>query len=148
MILQPLVENAVIHGAEPLTRPVEVRARAFRKDGRLVLEVADNGLGMPEEVAEAIRSGEFNGDGQSLGLQSVLQRLQAEFGDHLLVEATSQPDEGTCIRLVLPLHNYHAEQPAVPSRHEMPLAHGLGNQIDLNDVRIRKAAPDSMIILE
>lgn len=134
MILQPLVENAIIHGAEPITRPVTISVKAYRADGRLVLEVADNGCGMPPEIVDAIRSGNLDGDGQSLGIQNVLQRLHSEYDERFTILVSSEADAGTQIRLLIRLG-----PDAVSSKtsHVMitSLASGDGNQFDLDGMR-------------
>jgi ligand-binding sensor protein len=103
MVLQPLVENAVIHGAEPLTRTVTVVIRAYRQGGYVVLEVADDGVGMPMEIVEAINSLRF-AKKNSLGLQNVIQRLIGEYGPEFSVQVEAFPDQGTTIRLMIPVH--------------------------------------------
>lgn len=67
MLLQPLVENAVIHGVEPKIGPVRIEISATKTDGRLHLAVCDNGVG-------------FSGASQGNGLNNVRERLQALFG--------------------------------------------------------------------
>ncbi len=103
MVLQPLVENAVIHGAEPLTRTVTVSIRAYRQGGYVALEVADDGVGMPFETVEAINTLRFTKK-NSLGLQNVIQRLIGEYGPEFSVQVEAFPDRGTTIRLLIPTH--------------------------------------------
>jgi two-component system, LytTR family, sensor kinase len=50
MILQPLAENAIVHGIAPVTGPGELRLRAARRNGELVLEVSDTGPGFAATV--------------------------------------------------------------------------------------------------
>ncbi|MEW6650227.1 MAG: ATP-binding protein, partial [Chloroflexota bacterium] len=102
MVLQPLVENAIIHGAEPLTRTVTVTIRAYRRDGFLVLEISDDGVGMPEDIAFSVNSMRFTKK-NSLGLQNVIQRLVGEYGQRFHVDVESAPDQGTTIQLYIPL---------------------------------------------
>lgn len=99
MVLQPLVENAVIHGAEPLTRTVTISVGVYREDDRIVLEVEDDGVGMPSHIVEAVNQGRSIGKEDSLGLQNVIDRLAVEYGDSFNVHIESEADAGTCIRL-------------------------------------------------
>lgn len=68
LILQPLVENSIIHGVAPLSRPVMIQISASRKDNQLCLVVHDNGLGAQNMVAERI------------GLSNTRQRLRQLYG--------------------------------------------------------------------
>ena len=102
MIFQPLVENAVLHGAEPLSRTVTVHVRAFAEGPSVVLEIADDGVGMPLELVQLINNGGFVGDGNSLGLQNVIQRLTGEYEEEFSIRVDSAPDMGTRILLYIP----------------------------------------------
>jgi two-component system, LytTR family, sensor kinase len=97
MILQPLVENAVLHGAEPLSRTVTVIVRAVVNGPNVIFEIADDGVGMPAELVQAINAGCFSGNGRSLGLQNVIQRLISEYEDAFAIYVESEPDKGTRI---------------------------------------------------
>ncbi len=101
MILQPLVENAVLHGAEPLSRTVSVVVRAFTEGSSVVLEIADDGVGMPPDLVEAINAGRCASNGNSLGLQNVIQRLVGEYETAFSILVDSAPDEGTRILLCI-----------------------------------------------
>lgn len=101
MLLQPLVENAVLHGAEPMMRPVTIMVKAYRQNKRLVLEVADNGAGMPSELVQAVKEGSFNNHKQSIGLRNVCQRLQGEYGEHCKIDVQSAPGQGTKFSLYI-----------------------------------------------
>jgi ligand-binding sensor protein len=104
MILQPLVENAVMHGVEPMTRPVLIEINATQHSGQLQLNVADNGAGISETVINTIRADgtpERNGR-QRIGLQSVLRRLTGEYGKEFAFNIERRPKNGTLISLQLP----------------------------------------------
>jgi two-component system, LytTR family, sensor kinase len=133
MVLQPLVENAVIHGAEPLVRPVTIKVGAYRENGRLVLQVSDDGVGMAQEVLEPIQAGLFAGNGRSLGLQNVFQRLASEYGSAFSVAAESAPDAGTTLRLLLDLEGDHLSSHPPMVQLFPGTAVGLGNQIHLGN---------------
>lgn len=136
MVLQPLVENAVIHGAEPLTRPVTITVKAYQENGRLTLEVNDDGVGMPADVVETLKAGTFAEDGQSLGMQNVFQRLQSEFGSRFTFQVDCAGNEGTCIQLNIALNTEIEEEFDMGDKWETAVSPKLGNQISLTDIQI------------
>lgn len=115
MLLQPLVENAVLHGAEPLMRPVTITINAYRENKHLVLEVADDGAGMPPELVASIKEGSFSNHKQSIGLHNVYQRMQGECGQGSAIEVESAPDEGTLFRLFIGLTAPDQPQQQLPA---------------------------------
>lgn len=141
MILQPLVENAVIHGAEPLVRPVKITVKAYEENGRLILEVADNGCGMSPEVIALIESGKFDGNSQSIGLQNVFYRLQNEYHSRFKVSVQSAPNSGTQILMSLLMQPDEAHPVETAHDAKLTLAAGLGNQINLKSIETRGVVP-------
>jgi two-component system LytT family sensor kinase len=95
MLLQPIVENSIRHGLGPRLEGGEIRLRTLRLDGRLVIEVADNGVGIEEErIPEVYSSG--------IGMSNVYQRLQVLYGKDFALRVESQPDAGTSVRIEIP----------------------------------------------
>lgn len=108
MLLQPLVENAVIHGTEPLSRPVTVQVHAWRDGDYALLEVADDGAGASDHVVRSLNqrtSPDLPGRQRSaVGLSSVVRRLQEVYGDTFKITTESAPAQGFRVRLALPLY--------------------------------------------
>ena len=98
MILQPLVENAVKHGFSTKVESGSIYLRSRTADQRLVIEVEDDGVGMPLNGASA-------SSGTGIGMQNVTERLQVLYGDAAEITVESQPNRGTLVRLVLPVLN-------------------------------------------
>lgn len=106
LIIQPLVENAVIHGLEQVEKGGELTIRAYVQEKRLFVEVADNGLGMlPERLEEIRRAIGETEDRQEhrIGLRNVNQRLVLTYGETSGLIIESEPGEGTRIRFSLPI---------------------------------------------
>lgn len=61
LTIQPLVENAILHGAGEDEHPLHVKVSATAEDGKLVISVSDNGAGIPEEVLEKLRDHQAGG---------------------------------------------------------------------------------------
>jgi two-component system, LytTR family, sensor kinase len=90
-LLQPLIENALKHGAGARIRGGQVSIRARRTGDRLSLEVIDDGPGFPGAPAER------------LGLGNTRERLQAAFpNDHRIVLTTRETKDGAVVRLDIP----------------------------------------------
>ena len=95
MILQPLVENSIKHGLTKKIGGGTVSLRAHRQNGRSIIEVADDGLGMTAgELDRALTAG--------IGLSNVSERLKVTYGDHFALRLTSEEGRGTCARLEIP----------------------------------------------
>ncbi|PDO10434.1 MAG: histidine kinase [Candidatus Reconcilbacillus cellulovorans] len=104
LILQPIVENAVQHGIEPMVDPGKIEVVARPDDGRLLFEVRDNGVGMSREKVSGLLSGAATGaNGTGVGLKNVHERIRLLFGEPYGVEIDSEPDEGTVVRIRLPI---------------------------------------------
>jgi two-component system LytT family sensor kinase len=95
MILQPLVENSIKHGLSRKVGEGCITIKATRHDGRAVIEVRDDGLGMSEE-----RLGQAVGGG--IGLSNVDERLRTIYGANYQLRLTSEPGRGTCARIEIP----------------------------------------------
>jgi len=120
MTLQPLVENALLHGLKDRESGGLVSIRLQPPlDGRLGVEVVDNGVGMDQEliqrVLDDIEGGEAPvGEGTTgstgIGLGNVIHRLQLYYGIRDVVRITSTPGEGTMVLLRLPLPEVNLAQ--------------------------------------
>jgi hypothetical protein len=104
MLLQTLVENAVKHGITRLRGPGHIDVRARAGNGRLVLEVRDNGPG-PYAAGDQPR----RLDGESFGLRSVRDRLQGHFGDSARLTLERDTTVGVTVACIdMPLSEVHA----------------------------------------
>lgn len=105
LILQPLIENAIYYGMEFMDGDGEIYIRAKTDGSDLFFEVEDNGPGMPEELSASLLTDEnrTRTRGSGIGLRNVHQRIQLYFGSRYGLEIESEPDEGTLIRVHLPL---------------------------------------------
>ena len=99
LTIQPLVENAILHGAGENEHPLHVKVSATAEDGKLVISVSDNGAGIPEEVLEKLRDHQAGGS----GVQNVTERLKLFFGPEAEVDIQSALGSGTRIVLTCPL---------------------------------------------
>lgn len=105
LLLQPFVENAIMHGIEKSETGGEVELTARREEGKLYIRISDTGNGMTEErIKEVFNCAESNGKNSSGGyaIYNVNERLKLKYGDNYTLQVTSSPEDGTQIDIVLP----------------------------------------------
>lgn len=113
MILQPLVENAIMHGLECKTDGGWVKVAAYVTERRFVLTVTDNGVGISEERLEMLNGimqmkpvGYKTSDAykhMGIALTNINQRIKLEFGSQYGIILNSTPNVRTSTEVVLPL---------------------------------------------
>ena len=96
MLVQPLVENAIMHGLEPKVEGGEIALRARAAGDALCIEIADDGIGL---VAAAPRPG------GGVGLANLRERLRSLHGATARLELIENPSGGVTSRLLLPLES-------------------------------------------
>lgn len=109
LTLQPFVENAFIHAIEPSEAGGEIAIAIKDQEDHVVIQIIDNGTGMPVERADFIMSGkqgEFPGEHKELstgiGIHNVIRRLQLFYETEDIISIVTSPVEGTEIKLILP----------------------------------------------
>lgn len=113
LILQPLVENSIVHGVGTCVEGAEilVTTRFFEEEGKGMISVKDNGDGMtPEQLAricEEIKTDTFQSD--RIGLANVAWRLRLFFNGRSEMKVLSSPGEGTEIKIYLPVRRKDLE---------------------------------------
>lgn len=108
--LQPIVENAVIHGAAALAADsaITLTGTFDRAGGRFTIRVADQGRGMGPEALEHLRrqvAGEEpaqSKSGNGIGLKNVQDRIQMAYGPEYGLKVSSQPGGGTAVTVSFP----------------------------------------------
>ncbi|MBD5469348.1 MAG: histidine kinase [Lachnospiraceae bacterium] len=108
--LQPVVENAVIHGAVLLgaDTTISVRGRLDAERSRVLIMITDEGAGMDEEALSGLRrqiTGEetaHSSSGNGIGLHNVHSRIRRSFGEEYGLEVDSKLHVGTTVTISLP----------------------------------------------
>jgi len=95
MLLQPIVENCLKHGLAPKLEGGRIQLRTTNHDGRLHIEIEDNGVGISEEKMPHVYV-------EGIGLSNVRERLRVLYGTDFNLDIQSQPGEGTIIRIDIP----------------------------------------------
>ena len=105
MIIQPLLENALVHGTGSVWGTA-IRACAQTDGNYLLVSISDNGAGMTKEAIDKLmstREEAKSGGRTSLGVRNVLDRLQLLYGDAGSMTIHSEPGQGTQVSVRLPL---------------------------------------------
>jgi two-component system sensor histidine kinase YesM len=105
LLLQPLVENALIHGIGATLEPGTLTISAKLVQNTLILEVGDDGAGMSaERMREVLRPNQAGKaeSSYSIGLPNVIRRIHTLFGDCYGLDIISELGEGTTVTLRLP----------------------------------------------
>jgi two-component system LytT family sensor kinase len=95
MLLQPIIENSLKHGLAAKLAGGQITIRTSLSDGRLAIEVEDNGAGIPEE-----RMPQVYVDG--IGISNVHERLRVLYGNDFELKISSRQGAGTLIRIEVP----------------------------------------------
>jgi two-component system LytT family sensor kinase len=97
ILLQPLIENSIKHGLEPRINGGTVTLRSRLEGDRVLIEVADDGVGMGNRPASALRRG-----GAGIGMKNVQERLEVLYGAQARFDVVSSPGRGTLVSIEIP----------------------------------------------
>lgn len=102
LILQPIVENAIRHGATKREEGI-VKICVRKEENRTVVDVSDNGTGIPQRIIDRIYSEEpvLETEGNGIGLKNVYRRMKEIFGKKAGLQIMSG-DGGTTVRMIFP----------------------------------------------
>jgi len=95
MLLQPIVENAIKHGLAPKLEGGVIVIRTVLDEGRLRIEIEDNGQGMTEARLARVHE-------EGIGMSNVQARLKLLYGDDFRFEISSRLGAGTVVRIEVP----------------------------------------------
>ncbi len=104
-ILQPIVENAIVHGLENIQSGGLIVIKGYKKGNNLFFEIIDNGVGMSEEDVNNLNqyiNSTVKNITQSIGVKNVHQRIKLYYGNEYGLEIYSRPGKGTKVTLKLP----------------------------------------------
>jgi len=108
LIVQPIIENAIYHGMEYMYGDGSILVKAHTLNQDLYIDIIDNGLGMEEEVAKSLLTENIisSKNGSGTGVRNVHERIKLYFGEEYGLEILSEPDEGTRVRIHMPIMEY------------------------------------------
>lgn len=103
LILQPLVENSIIHGVANMDDGY-IKLSAREESGTLILSVQDNGVGIPQDVLDWLNDPDRDVPGGHLGLKNVDRIVRLYYGGDYGISAYSAAGEGSRVELRLPMN--------------------------------------------
>jgi len=106
LIIQPIVENAIIHGIAPKIDQGNLVVQGYQKDGELVFVIKDDGVGMEEIKRQTIVTNSGM-DCDSIALGNIQKRIKLYYGKQYGLEIQSAKEKGTTVTLRIPLRSMH-----------------------------------------
>lgn len=103
MVLQPILENCIVHGVKDMIRDAEIMITIIRQGKKVSITVEDNGAGMDQKLLDLINCADGTIPGsQGIGLQNVRKRLDLFFKSGFRLWVESAIDCGTVVNLEIP----------------------------------------------
>lgn len=102
ILLQPLVENSILHGFRDKTGQGSIAIQVYRRGGFLILKVTDNGCGMDTAELEAAVNG-TGAERKGYALSNLRSRLSLYYGESASVAFSSIPDMATSVTVTIPI---------------------------------------------
>ena len=123
LILQPIIENSIVHGIEQMVDEGQIDVRAYLKKGHLIFKVTDNGLGIPpaklaelsaglagtlprekDDSADSSSADTYEGisSGSGVGVYNVSERIRIYYGAEYGLTYESELEEGTTVTIEIP----------------------------------------------
>ncbi|RTE09366.1 cache domain-containing sensor histidine kinase [Paenibacillus whitsoniae] len=110
LMLQPLVENAIIHGISSSAHEGLVQIRIYAEANELRIEVRDNGKGMTKEQIDALFEKHKNTRFSGMGVRNVHERIVRLFGEPYGVFLESEPEAYTTVQIRFPRLEPHEQE--------------------------------------
>ncbi|MDK2787046.1 MAG: two-component system, sensor histidine kinase YesM [Epulopiscium sp.] len=103
-IIQPLVENAIIHGIENKIGNAKLIIKGTKQRDTIIFEIMDDGIGMNEEELMKLKQMDYKTDDHkdSIGIKNVDKRIKLYYGQEYGLDIQSKKNVGTTTRIIMP----------------------------------------------
>ena len=95
MFLQPIVENAYVHGLSKITRSGDLQIEVRKAQDEMEISIVNSGVGLTGESAKPV--------GHGVGIANLRSRLQLHYGEDCSFEIKELDDTHVLVRIVLPV---------------------------------------------
>lgn len=104
LLLQPFVENAILHGFDGVNRTHQLIITIQEDEKKLMIQIYDNGKGMPQELVKKINQGIFpkTAEKNHIGMENAISRIHMYYGEQGSVEIQSSENIFTCVLITIP----------------------------------------------
>lgn len=104
LLLQPFIENAILHGFEGVERNYRLLVELTRDENGVWVRIEDNGCGIPEELVKEINEGIFRKTDHKnhIGMENAITRIRMYYGEKANVTVESQVGQGTVVEMRIP----------------------------------------------
>lgn len=106
LLLQPFIENAILHGFEGVDRTHVLQMDMGREEDWIVIRIQDNGCGIPDEMVREMNEGIFRktDNKNHIGMENAITRIHMYYGDSAEVRMESQLGQGTTVQIRIPVN--------------------------------------------
>ncbi|OUS73969.1 hypothetical protein B1748_21745 [Paenibacillus sp. MY03] len=102
-MLQPIVENAILHGLNAREGGGTIQIAISRRRGEIRFAVSDDGSGMSQDkIAQILDLQAVSSSPGGYGMKNLIRRIAMYFGPQAALEIASEPDRGTTVTIILP----------------------------------------------
>lgn len=104
LILQPIVENAIVHGFKKRDKTFDLIIQGCAEGDTCIIEVADNGCGIPAEKVRELNEAMINNDKdfEGFGIQNTDKRIKLHYGSEYGLNIESKEGQWTIVKVILP----------------------------------------------
>lgn len=113
LLLQPFIENAILHGFEGVERTHILQMDMGREEKWIAIRIQDNGCGIPEEIVREMNAGIFRktDNKNHIGMENAITRIHMYYGETAEVRIESRLGQGTEVQIMIPVDDaYSGEQ--------------------------------------
>lgn len=105
LLLQPVVENAFVHGLEERKEKGTILIRLYKENSKLIIQVEDNGIGIEEDKLKILNEtlNKVEDENKSIGMRNVNKRIKIHCGNEYGVKIESEFKVGTSVKICLPM---------------------------------------------